>query len=97
MELRLKHILKERNLSLADFSAMSGITKANLSNYMSGKISPKLDTLNKIADTLQVPLTELFQEKEDIDVAFYVKYNGQLVEITTKDMLKIATAKTQKK
>lgn len=87
MELRLKEILAERGITLKDFAKESGISASNLSNYINGNISPTLDTLNKIANYLQVELTELFVEKEAVEL--YAKYNGILYPISSKELVEI--------
>ena len=87
MSLRLKEILKERNLSITKFSTMVGISQSNLSNYINGNISPKLDTLEKIAECLGVDVTELFKRKEDMEIL--VRFNGVDYPITTDDLRKI--------
>lgn len=91
MVLRLKDILKERNLSLTKFSAMVGISQSNLSNYLNGNISPKLDTLEKIAGCLGVDVTELFRKKEDFEI--FVRYNGVDYPLTTDDLRRIIERK----
>lgn len=58
MALRLREILKERNLTVAQFAEMSGMSQSNISNYMNGNISPTLDTLHKIANALDIEITE---------------------------------------
>lgn len=83
--LRLREILKERQLTIAQFAEISGISQSNLSNYMIGKISPTLDTLSKIASALDIEITELFKKKEDI--ILIAKVNGHTYEISNEDLL----------
>ena len=52
---------------------------------MSGKISPTLDTLNKIADALDIDITELFKKREE--VVLMAKYEGKTIEIDTEDLI----------
>ena len=92
MTLRLKEILKERNLSITKFSTMVGISQSNLSNYINGNISPKLDTLEKIAECLGIEVTELFKRKEDMEIL--VRFNGTEYPITTDDIKKIIDNKS---
>lgn len=93
MELRLKEILSLRHITLKDFAASSGISQSNLSNYLNGNISPTLDTLNRIADNLDIEVTELFKEKDSIEL--YAKYAGILYPITKDDIISIITDKTR--
>lgn len=77
MELRIKEILKDQgitNISLAD---QVGITRPNMSNIVNGKTKPSLDTLERIADVLNVPFTDLFEQpKQNIITCPYC--NGKI-------------------
>ena len=82
----LRQILHEKGISIVQLSKMSGISSSNLSNYMNGKISPTLETLYKIAEALNVDITELFKKREDI--VLLAKYNGKTIEINKEDLIK---------
>lgn len=64
MELRIKEILKERNLTQQQFAEMLGITRSALTQQLSGK--PSLATIERIAEKLEVPVWQLFTSEEDI-------------------------------
>lgn len=85
MALRLREILKERNLTVAQFADMSGMSQSNISNYMNGNISPTLDTLYKLSNALGVEITELFKKKEEIKL--FIEYEGEKVEISASELL----------
>ena len=93
MIFRLREILKERQISIAQFSTMCGISQSNISNYMCGKISPTLETLNKIADSLDIDITELFKKQEDI--VFLVKIDDTTYEIDKEELIKFIKEKYQ--
>lgn len=58
MEYRIKEILKARGMSQKDLAESIGVTPPALSQSLSG--NPTIGMLEKIADALGVPLTELF-------------------------------------
>lgn len=91
--LRLREILKERHITIGQLSEMSGISQSNLSNYMTGKMSPTLDTLNRIALALNIEITELFEKEEDI--VLFVKYRNRMVELSRKELINYLRNKTQ--
>lgn len=91
MGFRLREILKDRHITIGQFSEMSGISQSNLSNYMMGKVSPTLETLNKIAGTLKVDITELFKKEEDILLIARIK--GKEVEISKDELLSFIKSK----
>ena len=76
---------------MKDFATLSGISQSNLSNYLSGNISPTLDTLKKMATTLNIELAELFKEKNDVEL--YAKLDGILYPISKKDIVEIISKK----
>ena len=62
MEYRIKELLKERGLTLSDVSEKIGVKSANLSVAFSEKGNPTMQTLERIASALNVPVTELFEQ-----------------------------------
>ena len=94
MDLRLKEILAEKGMTLKDFSVASGISQSNLSNYLNGNISPTLDTLKRIASSLDIGLVELFKEKDDLEL--FVKYDGVIYPIRRQDVIDIINKRKQR-
>ena len=64
--LRIKEICKEKGISLEDLSKKLGIGYQSLHSAMTG--NPKLETLSKIADALNVSVSELFEIKNDTTI-----------------------------
>ena len=60
MELRIKDVLKEKKVTVVSLAGMIGITQPNMSNIVNGKSAPSLETLERIANALEVDITELF-------------------------------------
>jgi transcriptional regulator with XRE-family HTH domain len=57
---RIRSIRKARGLTLAELSDRIGLTgRGNLSHLERGNVSPRLDTLVKIAEGLDVPVAYL--------------------------------------
>ena len=61
MELRIRQILKEKGITAAQLAERLGITHGAMSLTING--NPTLSTLEKIADALEVPFTDLFVDK----------------------------------
>lgn len=64
--IKLWDIRKERQITLAQLAEMTGISKSTLNNIENGKYSPTLDNLEKIADSLDVNLADLYECAKDI-------------------------------
>lgn len=57
MDLRIKEVIKEKGMTITELADKMGINRVNLSNMVNG--NPTVETLNKIAGALEVPVTEL--------------------------------------
>lgn len=51
---RLKHAMDEKKMTQSELSALTGIGKPSISQYLSGKNEPKQDNIRKMAEALQV-------------------------------------------
>lgn len=58
---RIKQIREEKKISQSDLGAMYNFEKSNMSRIESGRISPSLITLYKIATALNIEFYELFK------------------------------------
>ena len=65
MDLRIKEIMNERNVTSAWLAEQVGISKVAVSNIVTGKSSPSLDKLIKIAGVLNISITELIGEEKE--------------------------------
>lgn len=62
--MRIKEVIKERGLTINGLAERMNINRVNLSNMING--NPTVETLEKIASALDVPVSELFDKpKED--------------------------------
>lgn len=58
---RIEEIRTERKISQMLLCNMTGISRSNFYYIISGKVSPTLETLDRIADAMGVSLSELFK------------------------------------
>ena len=63
MELRIKELIKEKGTTIQNIADLIGVNRVTLSNSING--NPTLETLEKIANALDVPVTELFDKSSD--------------------------------
>ena len=82
MKLRIKEIVKQKGISMGELSEKLGIARESLSRAING--NPTLETLNNIAEALNVHITELF-EKDPISGIIVI--NGETHRIETFDQL----------
>ena len=51
---RLKEIMRKREMTARELSIKANISEASISRYLSGKLSPKLDSIQALAKALDV-------------------------------------------
>jgi len=84
MKLRIKEIVKSKGIQLKDVAEKMGIKQESLTRAIHG--NPQLDTLEKIANALEVQITELFPLPEQ-SIKGYLEVNGVVHKIDTKNQL----------
>lgn len=51
----------DKNLSIRQLSIMTGIPKSTISDIVSGKTMPRIDTLEVIAKGLKIRISDLYE------------------------------------
>lgn len=64
MQLRIKDVLKEKGKTAVWLASEIEIAQPSMSNIVNGKTNPSLETLEKIASSLKVSITELFENRD---------------------------------
>lgn len=64
IKLRLKEICKEQKITLNELAERMGVSRVSLSGIATGKQKPSFDTLEKLANSLGVEVSELFAPSE---------------------------------
>lgn len=82
MELRIKEIIKEQGTTIQNIADAIGVNRVTLSNSING--NPTVETLDKIATALGVPITELFAiPKKNDGTLGIIKHNEHTYEINS--------------
>jgi len=84
MNLRIKEILKEKGLTIVSLSEKMGMHRVQLSGIIKG--NPTIDTIEKIAQALDVPVTSLFENESEIYGV--VIFRGRTYKIDSDQELK---------
>ena len=78
---RLTALLAERNMTQLDLAARIGVTRAAMSRYVSGEREPRLVTLVRIAEELDVNVDDLISpESNSVDTALRIVARTTLTE-----------------
>lgn len=81
-----KRIRDAKGYKDADISKNCGIAQSSLSEWKSGKTTPKIDKLKAIANFLDVSLNELTGQKEEAEEDYYIdKDTRDLAEFLHKN------------
>ena len=62
MKLRIKDVLKEKKVTALSLAEKISIAQPSMSNIVNNKVTPSLDTIERIANALGVSVSELFDE-----------------------------------
>lgn len=61
MESRIKELLKEKGITISNLAEQIGTRQTSLSRALGDNGNPTYETLNKIANVLNVEISELFK------------------------------------
>jgi len=84
MKLRIKEIAKNKGIQLKDVAQKMGIAQESLTRAING--NPQLETLEKIANALEVDITELFPVPVHSIKGFF-EVDGVVHKINNKSQL----------
>ncbi|MCX6250741.1 MAG: helix-turn-helix transcriptional regulator [Bacteroidetes bacterium] len=62
----IKQIMKDQRIRNVDLAGKMGIAKQNISQILNGDQDLMLSTLQKIADSLNIPVSKLFEGEESL-------------------------------
>jgi len=79
---QIKELCSLRGLTQKDLADKLGITDISLNKTLRGKY-PQLQTLERIATVLDVPITELFERKTENE--FYCPKCGTKLEVVNRE------------
>lgn len=82
--LRIKEIMQEKGITQKKLAEDIGVAEISLSRSLRG--NPTLDTLERIAAALNVPITELFSTDKQ-ELCGHVEYKGTVYTIKSRSDL----------
>lgn len=65
--IRMKALVSARGLTAHGFAIKYGFNVSTISDIIEGRSNPKLDTVEKIAESLDVSVAELLCEQEELE------------------------------
>lgn len=66
MKVRIKEIMVEKGVSSVSLADIIGVSKVTVSNLINNKTMPSVETLEKIATALNVPMWQLFASPAEV-------------------------------
>ncbi len=79
MELRVKEVIKAKGLTMQQVADVLGITRDTLTRNING--NPTIETLERIANALEVDITELFEQPKKDSVSISCPHCGKSINI----------------
>jgi transcriptional regulator with XRE-family HTH domain len=81
---RLKSVRESKNLSQGDIEKRTGLLRCYISRVENGHTVPSIETLEKLAQALEIPLYQLFYDGSDPKMLPVVK-NADEIKMSTRD------------
>ena len=81
----VKRLCKEQKKQLKDLASEMGVDPASLNRAMYG--NARLDTIEKMATALGVPVKILFEPLDNDEVEGYIKVKGKIYQFNSKTEL----------
>jgi transcriptional regulator with XRE-family HTH domain len=86
MRFRILELCKEAGINQTELADKIGLSRVGLSKAING--NPTISTLEKIADALGVPVTELFEKSNTGDIVGFVKVGDIVHEVKSAEDVK---------
>ena len=86
MKFTILKLCKEAGINQTELADKIGLSRVGLSKAING--NPTIGTLEKIADALGVPVTELFEKPNTGDIIGFVKVGDTLHEVNSVEDVK---------
>ena len=81
----VKRLCKEQKKQLKDLASEMGVDPASLNRAMYG--NARLDTIEKMATALGVPIKVLFEPLDNDEVEGYIKVKGKIYQFSSREEL----------
>lgn len=80
--LRLKELLKEKEITGKELAEKIGISETGMSNIVKGQSLPRQEVLLQIAELLDVDIRDLFKSTKETETdTLYIKKDGEFVAV----------------
>ena len=83
MRFRILELCKEAGINQTELADKIGLSRVGISKAING--NPTISTLEKIADALGVPVTELFEKSNTGDIVGFVKVGDTVHEVKSAE------------
>ena len=101
MQVRIKEIMVEKGVSSVSLADTIGVSKVTVSNLINNKTMPSVETLEKIASALVVPMWQLFASPIEVtdksELTALIQYKENFYKADTIEELENIVAKIKVK
>ena len=81
MRTRIKELCREKGMTISAIAEQIGTTQTGLSRALGDNGNPTLETLDKIANALNVHITELFEQPQSNEAGITCPHCGKSITI----------------
>ena len=81
MRTRIKELCREKGMTISAIAEQIGTTQTSLSRALGDNGNPTIETLDKIANALNVHITELFEQPQSNEAGITCPHCGKSITI----------------
>lgn len=81
IQLRIKDLCKEKGITLNVLAEKIGVSQPSISGIATGKQKPSFDTLEKLSEALDVPVSELFEQPKSNTASITCPHCGKNINL----------------
>ena len=91
VKLRIKQLIASKGLTQTAVAQRLGVAPMTVSSWCTGRAYPSIDMLERLANVLEVKITEFFEEiNPPLDVTLHARVNGKVIDLTPEVLTALA-------
>lgn len=89
VKLRLRQIFKQKQVTQVEMARRLGVSAMTVSGWITGRRYPSIETLDRMAEMLDTPITDFFESPARDDISLQITVGGRRITLTP-EMLRAA-------
>lgn len=94
VKLRLRQIFKQKHVTQAVIAKRLGVSTMTVSGWTTGRHFPTIETLDRISEMLDVPITEFFDTAPRGEITLQLNVGDRFITITPEMLRNVSDTTT---